>query len=414
MRLSRVPLRARTNRIEQGGLVLTPTRLNELVRELGATRVLTVYHGARVTDPAMRHAWRAALGAALQPVKNGITDEAERAEFDRAAAYLDDPWPPIEGVWGMKGWAAFLTADGARYAGSLPVEPPTLAAWRHGPVITPYLRALKQHRPVIVALVDSRSAQLYRYALGSLEALPELSLAVPEAEPGAQERPQPKGGPSHPGPRGSLDTEALQRRKVAAFHRLALALGARLTELSGDDGWILIGGTPEWARHAGDAVPAGYTGRVMVSPTLDHNAHGPVIAQAAKHAASELRAAQGHELVERILERSGAGGRGAKGVPAVQRAIHAGAVDLLVVSPHFLNSSELDVEEIIRAALTRGGDIEVLSGSAATELDERSEGVAARLRFAIDPRIPIDVSGDGVLVTEQAVPSVSGANGVRS
>ena len=385
--------------------MLTPTRLNELVRELSTTRVLTVYHGARVTDPAMRHSWRAALGAVLQPVRNGITDEAERAEFDRAAAYLDDPWPPLEGVWGMKGWAAFLTADGARYAGWLPVQPPTIAAWRHGPVITPYLRALKQHRPAIVALVDSRSARLYRYALGSLEALPELSLAVPEAEAGAQERPPAKGGPSHPGPRGTLDTEALQRRKVAAFHRLALSLSSRLTELAGDDGWILIGGTPEWAHHASDAIPPSHAGRVMVSSALKQYEHEGGLAEAAKHAASELRAARGHELVERILERAGAGGRGASGVPAVQRAIYAAAVDLLVVSPNFLSSSELDVEEFVRSALARGADVEVLSGSAATELDERSGGVAARLRFPIDSLFTVETAMNGALTTEQAAPT---------
>lgn len=365
--------------------MLTPTELNELVRELGNTRVLTVYHGARVTDPAMRHSWRAALGAALQPVRSAITDDAEREQFDRAAAYLDDPWPPLDGVWGMKGWAAFLTPDGARYAGSLPVQPPTLAAWREAPVVTPYLRALKQLRPVIIALVDSRSARVYRYALGELRELPEMALVAPDSsEPGAQERPPSKGGPSHPGPRGTLDTEALQKRKAANFHRLATALAAKLVEAAGEDGWILIGGTREWARHAGDVMPSTHASRVMVSSTLDHNAHETEIAEAAKHAASEMRSRQGHELVERILERSCDGGRGASGVPAVQRALHAGAVDLLVVTPHFLERGDIDVEDMVRAAIARGADIEVLSGSASEELDSRAGGVAARLRFPLD------------------------------
>jgi stalled ribosome rescue protein Dom34 len=138
----------------------------------------------------------------------------------------------------------------------------------------------------------------------------------------------------------------------------------------------------------------------MVSSTLEHNAHEKDIADAAKHAASELRSAHGHALVERILERSCDGGRGASGVPTVQRALQAGAVDLLVVSPHFLNRTDIDVEEMVRGALARGADIEVLSGSAATELDERSEGVAARLRFPIDSRASASTSGAGERVRE--------------
>lgn len=138
----------------------------------------------------------------------------------------------------------------------------------------------------------------------------------------------------------------------------------------------------------------------MVSSTLDHNAHEKEIAETAKHAASELRSAQGHDLVERILERSCDGGRGASGVPTVQRALQAGAVDLLVVSPHFLNRADIDVEELVRAALARGADIEVLSGSAATELDERSDGVAARLRFPITERAAASASPEDVRMSE--------------
>ncbi|HET7632472.1 MAG TPA: hypothetical protein VFK16_09170 [Gemmatimonadaceae bacterium] len=361
----------------------TPAELTGFLRELGATKVLTVYYPARVTDPAQRHAWRAALGTALRSARQGIADSAEQAEFDRAVAYLDDPWPPIDGVWGTRGWVAFLTADGARYASSLPVAPPTLVVWRLGPVITPYLRALKQHRPVFVALVDSRSAQFYRYADDALTPLPDLALAVPDDEPGSPERPAARGA-SHATPRGKIDTEGRTRRKRAAFDRMAGAMTARLTDLAGDDGWILIGGTPEWARRAGEAMPAPYAGRVMVSTTLDHGTDEAGIAEAAKHAASQLRAAQGLILVQDVFERSGAGGHGAYGVPAVQRAVHAGAVNLLFASPRFLNEPSFDVEALVRSAMARGAEVEVMSGDAAAELDRRADGVAARLRYPIE------------------------------
>jgi hypothetical protein len=39
-------------------------------------------------------------------------------------------------------------------------------------------------------------------------------------------------------------------------------------------------------------------------------------------------------------------------------------------------------ERFVRGALLQGADVEVLSGDAANYLDERAEGIAARLRFA--------------------------------
>ena len=160
--------------------MLSLTELAGLTRELGTTRVLTAYVDARVTDPAMREAWRPALATAVAAARAGVESGEERAAFDRAAAFLQNPEPPLGGVWGDPAWAAFLTADGPRYSGNLPVRVPTLAVWRDGPVVSPYVRALKQHRPVAVVLVDSGSARFYRYAWGSLAALPDLTLSSPE------------------------------------------------------------------------------------------------------------------------------------------------------------------------------------------------------------------------------------------
>jgi hypothetical protein len=367
--------------------VLTPTELNELVRELATTRILTVYHDARVTDPAMRHAWRPALASALRSVRAGLRNEWERAEFDRAAAFLDDPLPPLGGVWGAPGWVAFLTANGPHYAAELPVRPSTLAVWRDGPVVAPYLRALKQHRPVIVALVDSRSARFYRYAWGSLIALHEVTLSTDEdAGAGAPARSRARGtrSVSYPAPRAAVGIEQAQRRRLVSFHRLAASLGALLVELAGDEGWILIGGTPEWAHLAGEALPAQLAGRVVISGTLDHDETEVEIARAAKRAATTLRSRQGRALLDRVLEHAGARGRAAAGVSSTLRALHAQAVNLLAVSPEFIRVHGQDAEDTVRAALAQGADIEVLSGDAAEHLDRTAEGIAARLRFAID------------------------------
>src|SRR5690348_11110488 len=234
--------------------MLTRLQLRDLVRALEDTRVLTIYHDARVTDPAMRRAWRPAIASALRPLRAGLRSERERAAFDRAAAFLNDPVPSLDGVWGAPGWVAFLAATGPLYTGELPVHPTTLAVWRDGPAIAPYVRALKQRRPVIVALVDSRSVRFYRYAWGTLASLPDATIAVEPHREGSAAPAVPRGI-SHPAPRSAVSSELTRRRRLASFQRLVAPMVQRLTELAGDDGWILIGGTREWARLAGDALP---------------------------------------------------------------------------------------------------------------------------------------------------------------
>jgi hypothetical protein len=364
--------------------MLSPADLHELQRELTGTNVLSVYLDTGVTDPAMRDAWRPTLQNAIRDARSRVDDEQERAEFDRAAAFLRDPDPSPGGVWGAPGWVGFVTAQGPRYASDLLVAPGTLAAWRDGPVIAPYLRALKQLRPVIVALVESGSARLFRYAVDSLEPLEELTAPSEDASrAGRPTAPSVRGGPAA-APRGAVGSESGNRRRLASFDRLVTSLGERLGQLADDESWVLIGGTPAWARSAGDALGRQFAGRMLVSPTLAHDATNAEIVAAAKQAATELRAAHGIGLVDQLIEHAGAHARAAVGVPAIQRALRAHAVDLLLLTPRFTGGHEREAEDFVRTAIAAGGDVEVPSGAAAERLDRAADGIAARLRFAID------------------------------
>jgi hypothetical protein len=379
---------------DQEDHVLTKAELHQLAHELADTRVLSVYLDTRVTDPAMRDAWRPTLITGLREARARIADDRERDDFDRAAALLEEPFPAPGGVWGAPGWVALVTAEGRRYVADLPVQPPVLVAWRDGPVLSPYLRALKQHRPVVAALVESRSVRLYRYAWGKLEALDELS--APLEQPSSAER---ITGPatratSTPAARGAVGTDESRRRRRSAFQRLAASLGERIAQVAGETGWVLIGGTPEWARLAGAALPRHLAGRTLVSATLRHDAPEDEIRRAAKHAATELRGAEGGLLVDQLVEHAGGHGRAAAGMPAVQRALRAHAVDVLLLSPEFLRAQEREAEELVRAALATGADVEVPSGSAAERLDRAASGIAARLRFAIEaPAMQVGAAG---------------------
>ena len=364
--------------------MLTLAELQEMQRELAGTEVLSVYLETRATDPAMRDAWRAALQTTIRDVRSRISDDGARAEFDSAAAFLRDPKPSPGGTWRAPGWVAFVTADGVRYASDLPVAPHTYATWRSGPVVAPYLRALKQSHPVLVALVESDSVRLFRYITGVLEPIEKLDAPGYDAErPGRPTAPS-LHGTSAGTPRGATGSDAASHRRHASFDRLVVSLGERLVQLGSNDSWVLIGGTREWANLAGDALGRQFAGRMMVSTSLDHDASDSEIASAAKHAASDLRATRGLTLVDRLIDQGGGKGHAAVGVPATQRALRAQAVDLLLVTPRFISAHEDEAEDLVRATIASGADVDVPSGEAAEQLDRAADGIAARLRFAID------------------------------
>ncbi len=282
---------------------------------------------------------------------------------------------------GAPAWVAFATTGGPAFIGELPVRTETVVEWREGPAVAPYLRALKQHQPVIVALVQSRLVKLYRYAHGNLEPLEDVAVGQrPVAN--ANRRPiMERAGRGYPAPRSAVSTEIARRRQVAAFERLATALAARLTLLAGGDGWILLGGSPEWSRLASEALPRALQDRVLVSAALSHDASPDEIVRAAKRAARDLRARRGRVIVSQTL--GSVGHRAVAGVPALQRALQVKAVDLLLLTPRFLHLERNRAENLLHLALAQGGDVQVLSGDPATLLDGVG-GVAARLRFAID------------------------------
>ena len=362
--------------------MLTMTQVRTLVRELSATKVLSVYLDTRVTNPAMRATWRPALTAALRSAGAGLTG-ADHEEFMLAASRLEDAMLPETGTWGAPGWMALATATGVHFADELPMRTPTMALWRDGPVIAPYLRVLKQHHPVVVALVDSRSARLFRYAWGKLDTLSDMRVSVDAIDTGVIPRLDGRGT-SFSAPRSSTGTERAARRRMTAFRRLCAMLSDRLDELAGNASWILIGGTPAWSRFAGAALPSHLAARTHVSGTLGLTATHEQIATAAKHAGSALRATRGSALLDTMLELAGAEGRAVRGVPATQRALRTSAVDLLVLSPAFLFTDADEAESSVHAALQQGATVEVLSGEAAEQLDRAAGGIAGKLRFALD------------------------------
>lgn len=364
--------------------MLQASELLTLARDLAHRKVLSIYVNKHVVDPAERYTWRTALAADLRAAREAITDFAERAEFDRAAAMLEQLVPTSGTIGSAPGWAGFATPDGVVATSDLPGRAEPLVAWQHGVVIGQYLRALKHERPVIVVLGHPRGALVYRYAHGNLEALDSVVLSNDGDPRAARRRAGNERGAGRPRPRAALKTEVSQQRQLAQLHRIGSALVPRLRLLAAADACIVIGGAPQWTGIVLRALPRPLQRRSIVTSELNHTAASRAIIRVAKRAARELRSRRGQEVISRILGRSAY--RAAAGVPALQRALYSNAVDHLFVSPRFLHLEREWAERLLHAALAQGARVDVLSGDAGILLDRLAGGAVARLRFAIEAK----------------------------
>ena len=365
--------------------MMQASELFTLARDLAELNVLSVYIDNRVVDPSKRYAWRADLASRLRNTRREIADATERAQFDRAAALLEEAVPQSGDMWAVQGWVGFVTERRVVVIGELPGRVETLVAWQQGAVITPCLRAIKHEYPVFVALAHSRTARLYRYVDGALESLETMQAPAFEGQLGQRGVRAERTGRGYPAPRGALKTEVAHERQLAQSHRLATALAARLTLLAGPDGCIVVSGPPQQTRCVFASLPRQLQRRTVVSSELDRTATYEAIVRRAKHAAREWRSRRGRLLISRIFIHSGR--RSAAGLPALQRALYLKAVELLLVSPRFLHLERARAERLVLAALVQGAAVEVLSGDAGTLLDSVADGVGARLRFSINESV---------------------------
>lgn len=364
--------------------MLSQQQLRALLQELADEPVLSVYIDGTSGDPGNPASWRLVLANALRELRaSGASDSpAERAERERCVALLEERLVALREVPPVPGWVAFITADGVRHAAWLPARTPTRVTWATGPRVAPYVRALKEHRPVIAAIVSTRQGRLYRYERGRLVHLASVPVQVQ-----ARSRATRPGAAAHhahgPGARGQTGADAARRVLDEELARMVRAVAERIVREAGGDGWIVIGGAPKASALAARALPPQLASRVAVSSALPVRASVSAIRDEAAHQASALRRARALAWIEKVGEGWGADERGIMGLDATLRALGERSVEELLVSTHFIVEHPDDAERAVRAALGQGAVIEVVSGEAAERLDEQASGIAAKLRFAL-------------------------------
>ncbi len=360
--------------------MLTQSELVALAHSLRNERVLSVYLDQSMENPAVRRAWRIQLEHSLKELRASLAGSPrdEREQFERCVTLFDERLPDIANSDGTGGWVAFITSGGVRHTERLPVPTPTLAVWSTGISVAPYVRALKQSRPVIVILADARKASIYRYVGGRLEHV-ETVRAHAAVEPTTHMGGAPRNG-FHPGVRGTTGRDYAQRALTEGTDRMLLEVTDRVLRLAAPDGWIVLGGIPRVSAHLAGLLANSAPGRVVRPDSLDIHASQGRIEAAVRESASALRNASDLRRLEEATALGGESSLIALGPAETQKVLAQSCVRELYFTHRFLSDHAPELEVAVRAALEQDALVEEVSGEAARRLDEHG-GVAARLRF---------------------------------
>lgn len=362
--------------------MLTHLELNGLRDELRGDRVLSVYLNGAVEDPASRHAWRVRLDHALKELRSTLAQAShqERTKFEECVTLLESQLAQFDGAVGAPGWAAFITSGRVHLAERVPASMPTMAAWKLGPCVAPYIRALKQSRPVILVLADAVSARVYRYYLSDLTHLKTFRARVRGHSP-LHMGDAPRAG-FHPGVRGSTGRDVASRALRDGTHRMLSRVAAAVTRLAGNEGWMLTGGIPQVSKRLASELEKLAPSRVMALPKLDVHASEADLVAAARKGASSLRDALDLRLLGEIAQHAEENGAATLGPEKTHEAVAASRIDVLLFTLKYLEEHALELEDEVRAAIDQRAMVEELSRDAAARLDECG-GIAARLRYRV-------------------------------
>jgi hypothetical protein len=361
--------------------MLTHDELVDLYRANRAEKVLSVYLTAEQHDPAERNAWRRLLDHGVTEAREPLDSNDERAAFDAAFRLLESALDRFDAFLPERGWVGFATADQLLYTESVPVPMPNLVRWEPGLRVAPYVRALKQERPVVTVLTDSRRARVFRYHDGQFAE--QLDLRADMFLGDLSDTETSKRAATHTGIRGATGTDTAQRLHEVGSERMLKQLVDVLGGAAGRHGFVVLGGTPEMVAATASRLPKGLATRAMERPSLHFDMTLAEVKEATQTAASELTHQHQNELLENVLDAARAHGRGCLGREETERALGERRVESLLLSRRFILANADYADHCVGTAFEQGADVEELSGEAGERLDAEAGGIGAVLRYRI-------------------------------
>jgi len=360
--------------------MLTHDQLAELYTDARDHTVLSVYIDGEQHDPAERRVWRTRLERAMAERRREVEAEGKDAlaAFDAASEHLLGELRDHSNFMPGRGWLGFATADRVIHADSVPVPMPDLVVWEQGLRVAPYVRALKQDRPVVVALADRHRARLLVYRAGDIEEVAEFTAEDDRVELTDAQSARRSGERS--GTRGNATDEAQRQVEVnaeAMLDRVAQAVA----EHAGGEGFAVVGGTRETGRRLLQQLNGNMSDRAVEVGSLHLAMTSAEVRTQAEASATELTRRLQHRLVEELLDRARSGGRGVLGDEETATALLEGRVDTLVLTRDFREARAERADHMVGTGFERRASLEEVSGPGAEVLDEAAGGVGALLRW---------------------------------
>lgn len=361
--------------------MLTQDRLVELYRELRDDRVLSIYVDGEGHDPAERRAWRTRMEQHLSELRRRMNggDGGEADGLDRAAGHLVRELDRFPAFMPDRGWVGFATPDRMVYADTVPVPMPDLVAWEQGIRAAPYVRALKQARPVVVILADRFRARIFTYRDGQLAETDDLRTDDDMgdlSDVNVSKRPSFFSGVG-----GETATDAAHRIIQVNSEKMVKAAVERVVERAGHHGLMVVGGTSETGAQVMHHLPKGARERAMEVPGLHLQMSDAEVKKRAEEAATGITRQLQVGLVSEVVDLARAGGRGVLGEEGVIRALLDKRVEMLLISRSFVQQQGEKADHLVGTAFGQGAEVEELSGEGAQRLDVEGDGVGARLRW---------------------------------
>ncbi|MDX1577997.1 MAG: hypothetical protein R3266_05910 [Gemmatimonadota bacterium] len=367
--------------------LLARDELHALYNEFLEIPVLSVYLDADQHDPAERDAWRIALKQGIASERKKLESaggdaKEELAALDRAFEHLRDAIGVADSSFlPGRGWAGFATEDGIVHAGSVPVPMPNLVRWERGLRAAPYLRVLKQARPVFLTIIDQRRAAIYRYHGGEFELVRGLHADTEIGD--LTDIGQPKRASQRSGIRGKTGTDAAQAILEVATGKLMNRLASELEDLLEDsDGFLVLGGISQQISALEKHLPEALGGRTVRRSSLHFESEESELKETVEEAASELTSSLHQRLLESVMELARSNGRGCLGREDTEEALRAQRVRLLLVSVGLTNSDPDYADHLVGTAFgTNGAEAHILTRDPGERLDREAGGVGAALHY---------------------------------